>query len=79
MQSTIHLDGSTDLKIGGGPDTSVQVEIWNPMDALHPNLEATPENNQPRMMPYQPIFSRYLDRPTARLIASALLAAASSR
>lgn len=84
MQSTIHLSGDEDLKIGCGPDGSVQIEMWNPMDALKraPRTCPCPPSDPcgcPGTAWPQPFFHRTIDRPSARLIASALLAAASAR
>ena len=92
METTIHLSGDEDLKIRKSPDGSVQIELWNPMDILRAH-EATankkclcdgltsgcsscPPSN---VLWPQARFSRYIDKPSARLIASALLAAASNR
>lgn len=88
METTIHLAGDRDLKISKTPDGTVQVEVWNPMDVFryHDSKSCSCDGVTSgcsacasRGAWPQSLVSTRIDKPSARLIASALLAAASTR
>ena len=81
MHTTIHLSGDEDLHIrGGGPDNGVEVEVRNPMADLRFQIDQDKAGPDPAPSCWpRAMFHRRIDKAAARLIASALLAAASAR